>query len=755
MVFERNTVRPQILMSKDQYFVPVSYEGADPMGIDALSPSTDTIIKKTVREEYPPSPIGFSPKNSPKPSSSPIQWEAQSHHSPPPQHITKLFGNSSSFPTIFNNPADVNTSYNDEQQSSRSRASSYGEFDKDDFEDGDLPMSVIQATSSLNLDGTAPNGRYEEETTVFEMDESLKFDSTGSSRSSSPIIDPTTGSAHDAYSTFHGEHPLGEHPSRTLFVRNINSNVEDEELVNLFEVHGPIRSIYTQCKHRGFVMISYFDIRHAKNAMRNLQGKALRRRKLDIHYSIPKDNPSEKDQNQGTLVIFNLDASIVNEELKSIFGAYGEIKEIRETPNKKHHKFIEFFDVRDADKAMKCLNKTEVKGKKIKIEPSRRGGVPKNNVMQNFSEQYVDEDDEPQQTTVFITSRITKSESCEGQYYSSSFQNNKQGSSSFSTLPGFSPIVSPDVQRHKPMQTLTKSFSTNSASPQDPLFSPAKFNSIPSPPTSLFQNAMSANWSNPFSSSPVSPSPSLGHNQNGFPSSLESHFSPYPSNPEPKAVFTPIIPMGSTNNIPIVPITPIPTSESPQRHSFESPREKSENYRRKYNDEDRSKFFLNVEVTMGDDRRTTLMIKNIPNKYSQKMLLSAVDEHFKGLIDFFYLPIDFKNKCNVGYAFINFIDYSNISAFHAEFHNKKWEKFNSEKVCELTYARIQGKTNLIAHFQNSSLMVEDKKCRPIIFHSDGPNMGEQEPFPMGPNIRKRSSGSRDDGRPRPAKNSFS
>ena len=33
-----------------------------------------------------------------------------------------------------------------------------------------------------------------------------------------------------------GEHPCGEHPSRTLFVRNINSNVEDSELKSLFEV---------------------------------------------------------------------------------------------------------------------------------------------------------------------------------------------------------------------------------------------------------------------------------------------------------------------------------------------------------------------------------------------------------------------------------------------------------------------------------------------------------------------------------------
>lgn len=36
--------------------------------------------------------------------------------------------------------------------------------------------------------------------------------------------------------TIAGEHPYGEHPSRTLFVRNINSNVDDLELRSLFEV---------------------------------------------------------------------------------------------------------------------------------------------------------------------------------------------------------------------------------------------------------------------------------------------------------------------------------------------------------------------------------------------------------------------------------------------------------------------------------------------------------------------------------------
>ncbi|KAG6521732.1 hypothetical protein ZIOFF_018858 [Zingiber officinale] len=76
------------------------------------------------------------------------------------------------------------------------------------------------------------------------------------------------------------------------------------------------------------------------------------------------------------------------------------------------------------------------------------------------------------------------------------------------------------------------------------------------------------------------------------------------------------------------------------------------------------------------------------------------------------------------------------------FNGKKWEKFNSEKVASLAYARIQGKAALIAHFQNSSLMNEDKRCRPILFHTDGPNAGDQEPFPVGNNIKSRSGRSR-------------
>lgn len=113
--------------------------------------------------------------------------------------------------------------------------------------------------------------------------------------------------------------------------------------------------------------------------------------------------------------------------------------------------------------------------------------------------------------------------------------------------------------------------------------------------------------------------------------------------------------------------------------------------------------------------RTTVMIRNIPNKYDLPLIAQTIDKNHKGKYDFFYLPIDFSNRCNFGYAFINFTDTKFIKDFYLEFNGKKWEKFNSEKICEIKYARIQGYHNLMQHFQYSRVMnQQDKKLRPYI-----------------------------------------
>ncbi|KAL4425902.1 hypothetical protein ABPG75_009918 [Micractinium tetrahymenae] len=116
------------------------------------------------------------------------------------------------------------------------------------------------------------------------------------------------------------------------------------------------------------------------------------------------------------------------------------------------------------------------------------------------------------------------------------------------------------------------------------------------------------------------------------------------------------------------------------------------------------------------DARRTLMIRNIPNKYSQEMMLSVLQKSgFGGTFDFFYLPIDFRNKCNLGYCFVNFLDASVAGRLYRDFHQKRWEEYNSKKVCEVTYGRVQGRDSLVAHFRASKFPSDDIEFMPLVF----------------------------------------
>eukprot|EP00957_Ditylum_brightwellii_P013091 989201-Ditylum_brightwellii.AAC.1 len=122
------------------------------------------------------------------------------------------------------------------------------------------------------------------------------------------------------------------------------------------------------------------------------------------------------------------------------------------------------------------------------------------------------------------------------------------------------------------------------------------------------------------------------------------------------------------------------------------------------------------------------------------MLLSefADGNHGPGKIDFFYLPIDFKNRCNRGYAFVNFVNYQDIISFHELYNGKNWKNFNSDKICDTTYARIQGKEGMLRRFENSALMEKDDEYRPLVFVSHGIDKGKREEFPMASNNRPHS-----------------
>jgi RNA recognition motif-containing protein len=49
--------------------------------------------------------------------------------------------------------------------------------------------------------------------------------------------------------------------------------------------------------------------------------------------------------------------------------------QIRESPQRHHDKFIEYYDIRDADAALSALNRSDIAGKQIKVESSLPGGT--------------------------------------------------------------------------------------------------------------------------------------------------------------------------------------------------------------------------------------------------------------------------------------------------------------------------------------------------------------------------------------------
>ena len=84
---------------------------------------------------------------------------------------------------------------------------------------------------------------------------------------------------------------------------------------------------------------------------------------------------------------------------------------------------------------------------------------------------------------------------------------------------------------------------------------------------------------------------------------------------------------------------------------------------------------------------------------------------------------------NQNKAFVNFVDYKDIIPFVEKYNGCGWTRFNSDKICDITYARIQGKAAMLKRFENSSLMEKDDEYRPKVFVSHGERKGQVESIP--------------------------
>merc|ERR1712186_284538 len=118
----------------------------------------------------------------------------------------------------------------------------------------------------------------------------------------------------------------------------------------------------------------------------------------------------------------------------------------------------------------------------------------------------------------------------------------------------------------------------------------------------------------------------------------------------------------------------------------------------------------------------------IPNNMTRDQLLSLIDDHgFRGYYDLVYLPMDFKTKHGLGYAFINLVSTESAECFRQKFHGfSKWP-LHSAKICAVSWSNAyQGVHDNVERYRNSPVMHESVPdgFKPLLFVN-----GTRVPFP--------------------------
>jgi len=125
---------------------------------------------------------------------------------------------------------------------------------------------------------------------------------------------------------------------------------------------------------------------------------------------------------------------------------------------------------------------------------------------------------------------------------------------------------------------------------------------------------------------------------------------------------------------------------------------------------------------------STVMLRNVPNSYTRDMLLTLLNARgFQSRYDFVYLPMDFRNGVNLGYAFVNLLTHEDAESLTDKLQGFSEWVSDSTKVCEVSWAHPhQGLREHVERYRNSPVMHQSmpEEYKPMVFRN-----GEQQPFP--------------------------
>jgi len=192
---------------------------------------------------------------------------------------------------------------------------------------------------------------------------------------------------------------------------------------------------------------------------------------------------------------------------------------------------------------------------------------------------------------------------------------------------------------------------------------------------------------------------------------------------------------GADSRVPLSLHSMIGTKQPPQQENPQQQRGRGQDSQKRVFEPYHSKSVPkseNLRVSSNDSRCsrgpvTTMMLRNIPNKYTQNTMMEEMDDlGFGGSYDFFYLPMDVHNRSNVGYAFINFLSPPDAQRFHDEFKEHRFRKHQSRKISSVSVAYVQGLNANLRHFENRAVThARNDLYRPVVL-KDGARVDFEE-----------------------------
>ena len=102
-------------------------------------------------------------------------------------------------------------------------------------------------------------------------------------------------------------------------------------------------------------------------------------------------------------------------------------------------------------------------------------------------------------------------------------------------------------------------------------------------------------------------------------------------------------------------------------------------------------------IMQGEDKRTSLIIKNIPKNVRKKEIRNLIEKY--GNINFLSISKD-KNFENFVIAYLNVINYKSIVPIYMGLRKHTFDYFGNKINIEIYYSKVQGKEELKKVFKN-------------------------------------------------------